>query len=73
MAKAIVNKASGYIISAWNFCVDVLRRREDVPEIKESEHSVCVNCDTEKATHNICFDCIAKMIEYNKESDKKEY
>jgi len=28
--------------------------------------SVCVSCDEEKETHEICMDCISKMIRENK-------
>jgi ribosomal protein L32 len=28
--------------------------------------SVCVSCDEEKETHEICMDCISKMIKENK-------
>lgn len=31
--------------------------------------SVCVSCDEEKEIHEICMDCITKMIKENKQTD----
>jgi hypothetical protein len=31
--------------------------------------SVCVSCDEEKEIHEICMDCITKLINENKQTD----
>ena len=36
--------------------------------LKELNESTCISCDEEKLTHNICMDCIGKMIEENQEA-----
>ena len=31
--------------------------------------SVCISCDEEKETHEICIDCITKLINENRQTD----
>ena len=31
--------------------------------------SVCVSCDEEKETHELCMDCVTKMINENKQTE----
>jgi len=38
-------------------------------DVSNNEVAVCVNCDQEKETHNICSDCLTKIINENKQTD----
>ena len=37
-----------------------------------SQQEICINCDEEKETHEICMDCIGKMIKENQKEISDE-
>ncbi len=40
-----------------------------IPVVSNNEVAFCVNCDQKKETHSICSDCLAKIINENKQTD----
>jgi hypothetical protein len=48
--------------------VDKSKSNFAIPLVGVSEAEVCVNCDEMKETHNICSDCLTKIINENKQT-----
>jgi hypothetical protein len=41
-------------------------------QVDNAETNLCVSCDENKPLHNICYDCITKLIDENKQADNAE-
>ena len=40
-----------------------------VGDVIKDEVMVCVSCDEQKETHELCMDCVKKLIEENQQTD----
>jgi ribosomal protein L32 len=45
--------------------IDFIKGYNKAKETLYTEEQVCINCDEQKMTHEICMDCIGKMIKEN--------
>lgn len=52
-------------IAQYEAGIEVIKISSNVPVIS----SVCVSCDEEKVVHELCIDCITKLINENKQTD----
>lgn len=58
-------------IKCWELIEELITERIEENKVKKFSisdviSSVCVSCDEEKQTHEICMECISKMIRENK-------